>query len=158
MATATAKTKMEQVCALWKKQSKDGKKVYFSGKVEATGEFLTGFYNTNKKNMKEPDLRVYLRDDSGNLSKETFIDLWCNPTKNGKKVLSGKLNGKRIVGFINEKASEKQPYISVYYSDELSPAPEAKEEKKASTDKKAPKFKKKEEPKFEEVTEDDLPF
>ena len=149
MSTATAKkTNREQVCALWKKQSKDGKKVYFSGKVEATGEFLTGFYNTNKKNMKEPDLRVYLRDDKGNLSKETFLDLWCNPTKSGKKILSGKLDGKRIVGFINEKASEKQPYISVYVSDELPVAPEKEEPKNATKKTK----------KVEEEVEDDLPF
>lgn len=156
MSTATAKkTIREQVCALWKSQSKDGK-TYFTGKVSATNENLTGFYNTNKKNLKEPDLRVYLRDEKGNLSKETFLDLWCNPTKKGKKILSGKLNEKRVVGFINENGNEKAPYISVYVSDDLPAASEKEEPKKATKTSKAKKV----EEEVEEVEEEeyDLPF
>lgn len=156
MSTATKKKKLQRVCALWKTTSKDGKKTYFSGKVDdGTFEnecYVTGFYNTEKKNLKEPDLRIYARDDEGNLSKEPFLSLWCNATKNGKKILSGKLNGKRVIGFIKADATEKQPYISIYYSDE--------ETESDKTDTKSEeKTTKKEEPKFEEIPSDgSLPF
>lgn len=154
--TATAdKKQLERVLSLWKNKSKDGKKVYFSGKTEG-GSFLTGFYNTNKKNLKEPDLRVYARDTEGNLSKDPFVSLWANATKNGKQILSGAIDGKKVVGFIKKDATEKQPYISVYWSEEL-PASEKKEEPKKESTRNAKQ--KKEEPKFEEVSEEDsLPF
>lgn len=159
--TTAEKKKLEGVFALWKRKSQNGG-VYFSGKTEG-GSFLTAFYNTEKKNLKEPDLRVYAKDSEGNLSKEPFCSLWCNATKNGKKILPGKLDGKRVIGFIKADASEKQPYISVYYSDE-----EAKEESNKTDTKteerKTSKPKKKEEPKakepeFEEIPGDEeLPF
>ena len=152
MSTATAeKKKLQGVFALWKRTSKDGKKTYFTGVSEDKSYNVTAFYNTDKKNLKEPDLKVYVRDDEGNLSKEPLVSLWCNATKNGKKILSGKIDGKRVIGFIRANATEKQPYISVYYSeDELPVAPEApkKETKKA----------KKEAPKMEEIEPEDLPF
>ncbi len=126
-STATKK-RLDQVFALWKRKSKDGKSTYFTGKLGDTN--VTAFYVTNKKNLKEPDMRVYTRDQDGKLSKEPVVSLWCNATKNGKKILSGKIDGKRVVGFINSTATEKQPYISVYWSDESNaPAPK-KDEKK----------------------------
>ena len=131
--TAEKKNSLKQVLALWKREGKKGTS-YFSGKVD-DGTFendfkVTAFYNTEKKNLKEPDLKIYARDDEGNLSKEPMLSLWCNPTKDGKKkILSGKLDGKRVVGFINENATEKQPYISVYFSDDEFPAAEKSEEK-----------------------------
>lgn len=153
--TTAEKKKLEQVFALWKRKSKDGKKTYFTGTCDEKETFLTAFYNTEKKNLKEPDMKVYTRDKDGNLSKEPLVSLWCNATNNGKKVLSGKLDGKRVVGFINANATEKQPYISVYWSDEL-PVADAKTEDKTEN---KPKYKKKEAPKFEEVeTDEDLPF
>ena len=158
MSTQTKSTekkefKLEQVFALWKQKSKDGKKTYFSGKIGE--EYLTGFYNTKKQNPKEPDIRIYKRDEEGNLSKEEFVSLWCNPTKNGKKLLSGKINGQRVIGFINSNGNEKAPYISVYWADET--GSEAPKETKKET--KQAKKVKKEEPKFEDVeTDEDLPF
>lgn len=159
--TATEKKKLEGVCALWKRKSKDGKKVYFSGCTEDRKTQLTGFYNTEKKNMKEPDLRIFTRDEEGKLSPEPFVSLWCNSTKKGKKILSGKIDGKRVVGFINEKGSEKAPYISVYWSDE-SEAPKTEEKPKGKSKKKddvidqPPSMK---QSNFEEVDpDDDLPF
>ena len=153
MSNTTA-TKRTQVLALWKKTSKDGKKSYFTGACNEKECYLTAFYNTDKKNLKEPDLKVYARDDEGNLSKDPILSLWCNASKGGKKYLSGKMDGKRVVGFINSSKNEKAPYISVYWSDEDEEKTEApkKEEK--------PKFKKKEEPKFEEIKDEDndLPF
>lgn len=130
-------TKLEQVFAMWKETSKAGK-TYFSGKTSEGN--VKGFYNKEKKNPKEPDIRIYLTNGDGELEKEVYLALWCNATEKGKKYLSGKLDGQRVVGFINEKASKenKQPYFTVYYSDDKL---EAKQEK------------------LQEVKEDeDLPF
>ena len=155
MSNTTATKKLVGVFALWKRKSKSGN-VYFSGKTEG-GENLTAFYVTEKKNLKEPDMRVYTKDSEGNLSDDVFCSLWCNATKNGKKVLSGKLNGKKLIGFIKADASEKQPYVSVYYQEE-SEAP--KEDSEAPKEKKSDKKSKpsKKEPEFEEVEQEELPF
>lgn len=126
MNNTAEKKKMEQAFALWRRKSKDGKKTYFTGKMGDTN--LTAFYNTEKKNLKEPDMRVYVRNADGELSKEVYVSLWCNATKNGKKVLSGKVDGKRVVGFINANADEKHPYISVYWSDDQGFKKEEKKE------------------------------
>lgn len=101
---------MEQAFALWQNKGKDGKK-YF------TGSGLIAFYNTMKKNPKEPDLRIYNKVAKGEKLGDEITSLWCNVSKAGKKYLTGKYNGKKVVAFINDKATEKQPYIVAYYSD-----------------------------------------
>ena len=112
---STVKTMKQDVFAMWKNESKG--KPYFTGKGVNTPN-LVGFYDTNKKNMKEPDIRIYSRDGEGILSKEPYCSLWANVSQNGKKYLSGKVDGKRVVGFINEKTENtKRPYFSVYWSD-----------------------------------------
>lgn len=151
--TTATKKQMQGAFALWRRQSADGK-TYFSGQTEDKKSFLTAFYNTNKKNLKEPDLRVYTRDSDGNLSKEPYVSLWCNATKKGKKVLSGKLDGKKLVGFIRPDATEKQPYIAVYFDEEK--GSEGEQLKIEEPKKEAPK-KKKEAPKVVDDSED-LPF
>ena len=157
MSNTTAKKTMKQVLALWKRKSQKGN-TYFSGKVD-DGTFendfsVTAFYNTEKKNLKEPDLRIYARDEEGKLSKEPFLSLWCNATKNGKKILTGKLDGKKVVGFIKADADEKHPYISVYYDEQT----EAPEQIQIPDEKPKGKKAKKEEPKQEIPVNNDLPF
>lgn len=151
MSNATAEKKMIQVFAMWKNEGKNGKP-YFTGKLE-DGTKLTGFYNTDKKNMKEPDIRIYRQGADGKLEGEEYVSLWCNSTKDGKKkYLSGKVDGKRVVGFIREKATGKLPYFTVYWGDEDLPQAEAP---KAEPKKEAPKKSAK---KDEEVVDQDLPF
>lgn len=146
MSNATAEKKMIQVFAMWKNEGKNGKP-YFTGKLE-DGTKLTGFYNTDKKNMKEPDIRIYKVDGNNKIEGEEFVSLWCNSTKDGKKkYLSGKVDGKRVVGFIREKATGKLPYFTVYWADE--DLPQAEAPKKSA---------KKDEPKYEEAVDQDLPF
>lgn len=120
MATKTAEKKQEytmtDIFALWKKEGKKGTP-YFTGKSKE-GINLRGFFNTNKKNPKEPDLRVYSINGEGELSKEPIISMWCNVSKNGKKFLTGKLGDKRVVGFINEKTEGNRPYVTCYYSED----------------------------------------
>ena len=113
-----------EIIALWRKTSKAGK-TYFSGK-DATGVELTGFYNINKDNDKAPVLKVSKRDD---ITKEVLA-MWLKTAKSGVKYLSGKYDGKRVVGFINDKPkNEKAPYIKIYESDEQAkPAETPKEE------------------------------
>lgn len=152
--TTATKQRMEGVCALWKRTSANGKS-YFTGQTEDKQTFLTAFYNTDKKNLKEPDLRIYSRDADGNLSKDPFLSLWCNATKKGKKVLSGKLNGKKVVGFIKADADEKHPYISVYF--EADKLPEGEQLKIGNEKKEASKKTKKEATKVE-TPDEELPF
>ena len=134
--------KREQVMALWKKKSKGGK-TYLDGK-DAVG-YVRGFYNTKKKNPKEPDVRIYGVGAEGKLSEEPILSLWCNVGKSGKKYLSGRLNGKFVVGFIGEaKEGSKSPDVVVYYQDVFT----KQEEKKAEVKKEAKK----------EAVEEALPF
>ena len=123
---------MKELFSLWKKESKAGK-TYFEGKYQ--GASLRGFYNTQKKNPNEPDLRIYELTEEGELNKEELLSVWCNVTDKGKKYLSGKFGGNRVVGFINEKATtdNKQPYISIYFSED-------REEKKEQPAKKVEPF------------------
>lgn len=148
--SATKTTKefaMKQVFALWKNTSKEGK-AYFSGKYDEVE--VRGFYNGKKQNPKEPDVRIYVVDANKNLSKDELCSLWCNVSKNGKKYLSGKINGQKVIGFINATANEenKKPYISLYWSEEQTQKEEAPVKETKTT-----KSKKK----VEEET-DDLPF
>lgn len=139
-ATKKAENKKEftmvQVFALWKSKAKSGAE-YLTGKT-GDGLKLTGFFNTKKKNPKEPDLRVYTHDSEGNLNKDVYVSMWCNVSKNDKKYLTGKIGDKRIVGFIRKTENEKAPYVSVYYSEEQ------KEDKDQVT--------------IEETTNEELPF
>lgn len=151
MSTKTTNKKefnLRQVFAMWKRASKNGN-TYFSGK-DAEGKEIRGFYNTDKKNPNEPDIRIYHLTESGELEKEPFISLWCNAKESGKKYLSGKIDGKRVVGFINTKstAENKQPYFSVYWSDTA--VKQETETKKATKTAKAEKK--------EENEDNDLPF
>lgn len=150
MSTKTANKKefkLTQIFAMWKRNSKNGN-TYFTGK-DVDGTEIRGFYNTKKENPKEPDIRIYKVSAGGKLEKEEYLSLWCNPTQNGKKVLSGKLDGLRVVGFINAKATDenKQPYFSVYWSD----TDDNQEHKNTKTTKKNEKNK-------EVETDNDLPF
>ena len=108
--------KMEQVCALWKQTSKSGNE-YFSGKLEH-GTKVNGFYNTDKKNPKEPDLRIYPVGEDKKMAKEPVISMWVNVSKTKSKYLTGKLGEKRVVGFISKSENEKAPYLNIYFSTE----------------------------------------
>ena len=149
-ATEKKEFNLERVFTLWIQKGSKGKK-YLSGKCE-DGTKVTGFFNNEKQNPKEPDIRVYVRDDEGNLSKEEYCSLWCNVSETTeKKYLSGKIGDDRVVGFFNSKAKigENIPYINVYLSEE-----QETENKKATK-----KTQKKVEPEYQEVdSDDDLPF
>lgn len=134
-ATQNQNTKKgTELIALWKKTSKEGK-AYFTGK-QSNGVYVTGFYVTNKKNPKEPDLRIYLQGDDGKLGKEV-ASLWCNVSeRTGNKYLTGTLHdGTKIVGFIQKKESNNPtPYLRIYLQTDKPKEPK-KEELKSSENK-----------------------
>ena len=119
---STNNFKLEQVFVLWRQKDKKGN--YF-----LSNPTLVGFYNTKKKNPKEPDLRVFEKDADGKIGKEEKYSLWCNVSKDGKrKYLTGKVGEKRVVGFITKNPeNEKVPYLSVYYSDDVKEEPKVEQ-------------------------------
>lgn len=145
MATETKKTaevKEERKypksnIALWKKTSENGKKYL------ANNDGLIGYYNTNKKNPKEPDLRVFVKLGSENLE---LASLWCNVSeKTGNKYLSGKLiDGTKLIGFFNKvEEGSKKPNVLIYLNE--SEGSEVVEPKPTTTE-------------GTKIQDDDLPF
>lgn len=106
--------KMQEAFALWKNTSKSGKD-YLKGQ-DFNKNKLVGFFNTNKKNPKEPDVRIYSVNADGNQDKE-IASLWDYKSQNGKQYLSGITDEKeKLVAFYGSK--EKAPYIRAYFKEE----------------------------------------
>lgn len=115
--TKENKSDLIEVFALW--EAKKGDRVYYTGKTAgATPIRIVGFVNTTKKNPNQSDINVYEQVEKGK-EKPQIASLWQNKSKSGKLYYGGQDNeGKRIVGFINEKTQDgKYPAIRVYYSD-----------------------------------------
>ena len=109
---------LEDAFVLWKHVAKSGM-TYLSGstpKNKKDSISLVGFFNSNKKNPKEPDVRIYALDEEGNQADEV-CSLWENTSKAGSKYLSGMTSEKdNIVAFYNEiDETSKIPYIRAYY-------------------------------------------
>lgn len=102
----------KSIMSLWESKSKKGKR-YYTGYYK--GKKVVAFINTNKKNPKEPDLRLYEKENT----KEEVISLWCNASKNGVKFLSGKDGDDRIVGFFSKSKNENAPQIFGFISEPL---------------------------------------
>ena len=101
--------------ALWLNKSKAGND-YLTGRLnEKLGNGkLVGYFNTNKKNPKEPDIRVYSLDSEGHQDKE-IADLWDSVSKSENEYLTGVSDEQeRLIGFYGEKGA-KTPFIKVYF-------------------------------------------
>lgn len=125
MKTSTKQTgttkefKLEQAFVLWKNTSKKGTE-YLKGK-DLHGNKVLGYFNTNKKNPKEPDVRVYVVAEDGKTDKE-IASLWDYTSKSGKQYLSGSTDEKeKLVAFYGK--SEKAPHISAYFRPEENDLP-----------------------------------
>ena len=101
---------------LWESTSKAGRK-YLTGRTSEQKDYLelVGFYNTNKKNPKEPDIRIYVTDKEGN--QEEVCTLWENISKNETRYLTGTTNeNEKIIAFYNNvEEHPNRPYIRAYY-------------------------------------------
>lgn len=127
MATKTNTTEQKTFTlapefSLWKRTTKNGNKPYFTGKTE-DGRYLVGFYNTKKKNPKEPDLRVYFQGNSGEeINDKVGYAIWHNVNeKTGKEYFSGVYFDEnentpklKIVGFKSKSNSEKAPALNFF--------------------------------------------
>lgn len=131
MKTSTKKVKkkgedkkefsLKEAFVLWKHESKS-KIDYLTGYVIDPGgvsdEKIVGFFNTNKKNAKEPDVRIYYVEDDGKRG-EQVCSLWDNVSKNGNQYLTGSTDeNEKITAFYNNSNNNKQPYIRGYYRED----------------------------------------
>ena len=110
---------LKEVFVLWKQVSKSGIK-YLSGTTnEELGFRVVAYYNTEKKNPKEPDIRVYETDSEGKLTQNEVAALWEDISKNEKRYLTGMDNEKvKLIGFYSDLSKHPDaPYIRVYYKD-----------------------------------------
>lgn len=108
------KKKLTEAFALWRNESKSGVK-YLKG-ADLHKNKLVGFFNTNKKNPKEPDVRIYSVDSEGKQDKEV-ASLWAGISKNEKPYLTGSTDEKeKLVAFYD--TDEKHPYIKAYFKEE----------------------------------------
>lgn len=124
VAVETApKKEMKEAFALWRKESQKG--TYYLTGYAMVGENkvnLVAYFNTNKKNPKEPDVRVYESiknaDGTYSTSEKEVASLWDEITKNEKRILKGSTNdGERLVGFYGLEHQEARPYIRAYYDE-----------------------------------------
>lgn len=107
--------KLTEAFVLWLNQSKAGN-TYYKG-YDLHKNKLVAYPNTNKKNPKEPDVRVYLINAEGNQDKEV-ASLWDNISKNNKQFLSGTTDeNEKLVGFYGDKTNQDRPYIRVYFKE-----------------------------------------
>lgn len=111
---------LKEAFVLWKNTSKAGKD-YLSGFVNADETFrLIAYFNTDKKNPKEPDIRVYqsIKKEDGTYSKseKEVASLWVNLDKNEKKYVTGSTDEhEKLVGWFGQENQEARPYLRVYY-------------------------------------------
>lgn len=106
----TKKTTLgKEVCTLFRSKSKDGKE-YLSGELAEDKEVkIVAFFNSIKKNPKEPDIRLYQKGNVG--SGKEIASLW-----KGEKCYTGSDNEKKkLVGFDNVSKKSGISYIKVYY-------------------------------------------
>lgn len=115
--TEKKEVELTEAFALWLHTSKNGNEYLSGSSDESIGNArLVGYFNTMKKNPKEPDIRIYTLDPEGHQDKEV-ADLWENESKNKTRYLSGTSDEKeKLVGFYGDKKEEKRPYIRVYFN------------------------------------------
>jgi len=109
---------LKESFVLWKNESKN-KTEYLRGFIsDGSKTKLVGFFNTNKKNPKEPDVRVYTIGADGKQDIEV-ASLWESITKNEKRILTGLTNdNEKLVAFYGKEHQEMRPYIRAYYKED----------------------------------------
>ncbi len=118
---ATIEEKQEQYnkneCfVLWKHQGKNGE--YLTGKTVGKDTIdmkLVGFFNTNKKNPKEPDVQIYESKDGK--KGEKICILWENISKKEVRYLSGSTESDKVIAYYNRVENDKQPFIRGYFKE-----------------------------------------
>lgn len=99
---------------LWRNESKTGVK-YLKGFTPNKETGLIAYFNSNKKNPKEPDIRVYsLVEGKQDIE---VASLWENVSENkGTRYLTGSTNdNEKLVAFYGKEHEEARPYLRAYY-------------------------------------------
>lgn len=111
------KKQLEEAFALWKNTGKKGND-YLTGN-DCNNHKLVGFYNKEKRNEKEPDIRIYELDSENKIG-QSVCSLWNNESKDKKtKYLTGiTSDNEKIVAFFNSNCTNNQPIIRAYFKDE----------------------------------------
>ena len=107
---------LKELATLWHHESESGLK-YLSGNLSEELQYkkVIAFYNVNKKNVKEPDIRVFSLNDENKKELE-LISLWIQKSKENKPYYSGLINDKeKVIAFISTKDDVKVPYLRIYF-------------------------------------------
>lgn len=110
---------LKEAFVLWRNKAQSGN-YYLSGfaSEECGSQKLVGYFVSNKKNPKEPDVRVYTLDAEGNQDKEV-ASIWENISKNDVRYLTGVTDDKeKLVCFYGKENEEKRPYIRAYFRED----------------------------------------
>lgn len=110
---------LKEAFVLWRNKAKSGD-YYLSGftSEECGSQKLVGYFVGNKKNPKEPDVRVYTLDAEGKQDKEV-ASIWENISKNDVRYLTGVTDDKeKLVCFYGKENEEKRPYIRAYFRED----------------------------------------
>lgn len=103
---------LRECFVLWKKVSKNNVE-YLNGYLKEKNINIVGFFNTNKKNPKEPDIRIYCENEEDKTNIE-ICSLWDNVSKNNNRYLAGVTNeDEKIIAFYD--GENNRPYIKAYY-------------------------------------------
>ena len=107
---------LKELMSLWLHESANGTKYLTGTADDVTGKFkVVGFFNTNKKNENEPDIRVYEEVEKGSVLKEVLVSLWKHTSKGGVDYMTGKDNeDNKVVAFYGKENEEKRPYVRIY--------------------------------------------
>ena len=104
---------LRECLVLWKNVSKNNVEYLKGYTSEEKHIDVVGYFNTNKKNPKEPDIRVYCEKEGENAVIEV-CSLWDTLSKNNTRYLTGKTNeDEKVIGFYD--GTGNRPYIKVYY-------------------------------------------
>lgn len=97
---------------LWKNVSKNNVE-YLKGYTCGENWIkIVGYFNTNKKNPKEPDIRIYCEKEDKTMIE--ICSLWDTISKNNTRYLTGVTNeDERIIAFYD--GTNNRPYIKAYY-------------------------------------------
>ncbi len=106
---------LKEAFVLWKNKSKNGND-YLAGFTPNKESKLVAYFNTNKKNPKQPDITIYAAVD-GKQDIEV-ANLWENVSETkGTRYLTGSTNDKeKLVAFYGK--DEKKPYIRAFYKED----------------------------------------
>lgn len=109
---------LDEAFVLWRNTTKTGKHILKGHDLHKNK--LIGFFNTKKKNPKEPDVRVCELNevDGKEVTGKEICSLWNYVGKTGSQYLLGSTDeNEKIVAFYGKENEEKRPFIKGYFQE-----------------------------------------